>query len=376
MDRREFLVGAGAAGAVAAMPAAAQRRKAAALPASDRGIRIDAQGGVDDWEPAIEGRYVPDPRVVEAIRQGRVHVVSVTHGNVGNGPDRFRDTVETVATTDRLIAAHPSLFAKIESVADIRRARAAGRLGVIYNVQDTTFLEADAKRVDTLAALGVRVMQLTYNKRNLAGDGALERSNAGLSDFGREVIARINAANVLLDLSHGGQRTIAEGIAESKAPPAITHSGCRTLVDLPRNTWDREMRALADKGGVFGVYLMPFLRPKGQAAREDLLRHLDHALKVCGEDHVGIGTDGPIAGIPNDEAARKAQREFYERRAKAGIAAPGEGPDILNMVEGYNDSSRYDRIAADLKARGWSAAQVDKLLGGNWMRLFGEVWKA
>jgi membrane dipeptidase len=371
MHRREFLATAGAAAALAALPAYAQPRRRAS---GSNAIRIDAQGGVDDWGPAFEGRYVPDPKVVEAIRQGRVHVVSVTHGNVGNGPDRFRDTVETVATTDRLIAAHPSLFAKIESVADIRRARAAGRLGVIYNVQDTTFLEADSKRVDTLAALGVRVMQLTYNKRNLAGDGALERSNAGLSDFGREVIARINAARVVLDLSHGGQRTMAEGIAESKAPPAITHSGCRSLVDLPRNTWDREMRALAEKGGVFGVYLMPFLRPKGQAVREDLLRHLDHALRVCGEDHVGIGTDGPIAGIPDDEAARRNQREFYERRAKAGVAAPGEGPDILNMVEGYNDSSRFDRIAADLKARGWKAAQIDKLLGGNWMRLFGEVW--
>jgi membrane dipeptidase len=376
MDRRHFLFGAGAAGAALAIPAAAARKRpAAASAASDRGIRIDAQGGVDDWEPAFEGRYVPDPRVVEAIRQGRIHVVSVTHGNVGNGPDRFRDLVETVATTDRLIAAYPTLFAKIESVADIRRARAAKRLGVICNVQDTTFLEADPRRVEVLSTLGVKVMQLTYNKRNLAGDGALERANAGLSDFGREVIARINSANVLLDLSHGGQRTIAEGIAESKAPPAITHSGCRALVDFPRNTWDSEMRALADKGGVFGVYLMPFLRPKGQAVREDLLRHLDHALKVCGEDHVGIGTDGPVAGVTIDDKARKAQRDFYEARAKAGIAAPGEAADVFNIVEGYNDPARYDRIAEDLKARGWTAAQVDKLLGGNWMRLFGEVWR-
>jgi membrane dipeptidase len=181
---------------------------------------------------------------------------------------------------------------------------------------------------------------------------------------------------VLLDLSHGGQRTIAEGIAASKAPPAISHSGCRALVDFPRNTHAAEMRALADKGGVFGVYLMPFLRPQGQAMREDLLRHLEHAVKVCGEDHVGIGTDGPVAGVTIDDAARKRQREFYEARAKLGIAAQGEAPDVFNIVDGYNDSARYDRVAQDLRARGWRQARIDKVLGNNWVRLFEEVWRA
>ena len=181
---------------------------------------------------------------------------------------------------------------------------------------------------------------------------------------------------MLLDLSHGGQRTIAEGIAASKAPPAISHSGCRALVDFPRNTHDAEMRALADKGGVFGVYLMPFLRPQGQAMREDLLRHLEHAVKVCGEDHVGIGTDGPVAGVTIDDAARKRQREFYEARAKLGIAAQGEAPDVFNIVDGYNDSARYDRVAQDLRARGWRQARIDKVLGNNWVRLFEEVWRA
>ena len=123
------------------------------------------------------------------------------------------------------------------------------------------------------------------------------------------MVARINRNNILLDLSHAGQRTQAEGIAASTAPPAITHSGCRALTDHPRNTYDAEMRALAEKGGVFGIYLMPFIRVRGQPVQEDLLRHLDHAVNVCGEDHVGIGTDNPFLGYEiNDETRRQPPR--------------------------------------------------------------------
>ena len=376
MDRREFLLAAGAAGAALATPLQASTPNPPPRPPKAKSFYIDSLGGLDGFDEPEPGRFVPAAPLLEAIRLRRLDAMITTLGEVGNGPDRFQKAVESIAEWDRLIAAHPGLLAKVDTAADLARARAAGRLGLIYTFQDTTALEGDAARVSTFAALGLRVLQLTYNKRNLAGDGALERSNAGLSDFGREVIARINQEKLLLDLSHAGQRTIAEGIAASKAPPAITHSGCRALVDFPRNTHDAEMRALADKGGVFGVYLMPFLRPKGQATAEDLLRHLDHAVNICGEDHVGIGTDNPLMGYVINDEARKRQRAFFEQRTKLGIAAPGEAPDVFNLVEGYNSADRYDRIAADLRRRGWSSTRIEKVLGNNWARLFREVWKA
>jgi membrane dipeptidase len=132
---------------------------------------------------------------------------------------------------------------------------------------------------------------------------------------------------------------------------------------------------LADKSGVFEVYLMPFLRQSGQARVEDLLRHLDHAVKICGEDHDGIGTDNPLTGYLINDESRKQQREFFEERKKRGIAAPGEAADVFNLVEGYNEVARYDRIAGDLKLRGWSSARINKVVGDNFVRLFGEVWK-
>jgi membrane dipeptidase len=102
----------------------------------------------------------------------------------------------------------------------------------------------------------------------------------------------MNRLHMVLDLSHGSPRTMAEAIAASKAPVAMRHTGCRALVDLPRNTRDNELKALADRGGVAGIYFMPFLRKSGQPHAEDLIHHLEHAVNVCGEDHVGIGTDG------------------------------------------------------------------------------------
>ena len=378
MQRREFLAAAASAGAVLTLPYGGQAQPLDAQRNQQRSsLWVDGQGepsGLDEGGPG--GRVTPTPQLVEAIRQRRLDVLNATVVEPGNGPDRFRLAMESIATYNRTINDNRELFARVESVSDIHAARAAGKLAVIYNFQDTAPLEGDAARVATFAALGVKVMQLTYNKRNLCGDGCLERDNAGLSDLGREVIGKINEARVVLDLSHAGQKTIAEGIAASKAPLAITHSGCRSLVENPRNTFDAEMRALADKGGVFGVYLMPFLTTKGQPQREDLIRHIEHAVNVCGEDHVGIGTDNPLLGFEINDQSRKEQREFYESRAKRGIAAPGEAADVFNMVEGYNDVARFEHLSSDLSRRGWSSSRIGKVLGGNFMRLFGEVWPA
>jgi membrane dipeptidase len=213
-----------------------------------------------------------------------------------------------------------------------------------------------------------------YNRRNLMGDGCLEPNDGGLSTLGRELIGEINKLKILVDLSHAGTRTQAEGIATSKAPVAITHSGCRALVDVPRNTHDRELKALADRGGVVGIYIMPFLRASGQPHAEDVIRHLEHAVNVCGEDHVGLGTDGGISGIKLDEKYAEFQRKFFEERQKAGIAAPGEAADVVTLVPEYNDARRFVTLANDLSDRGWPAKRIEKILGTNFVRLFGEVW--
>ena len=237
-------------------------------------------------------------------------------------------------------------------------------------------LDGDLTRLATFYDLGVRISQPTYNRRNLMGDGCLETADGGLSRLGHDFVAELNRLNMLLDLSHAGPRTIAEGIAASAAPMAITHTGCRALVDVPRNTYDSSLKALADRGGVAGIYFMPFLRSSGQPHAADLIRHLEHAVNVCGEDHVGLGTDGGISRTEIDDAYAKFQRQFFEERAKAGIAAPGEAADVFNLIPEYNDPHRFETLAGDLARRGWKESRIEKILGKNFARLFGEVWRS
>ena len=158
-------------------------------------------------------------------------------------------------------------------------------------------LKGKIDRLRLLNDFGVRVIQLTYNRRSELGDGCLEPENRGLTPFGQTVVERMNQLGMLVDLSHCGRRTTTEAIGASKMPVSITHAGCVTVADTPRNKTDEAMKLLADCGGVIGIYFMPFLRTKGDATATDVIQHLEYALKVCGEDHVGIGTDGSISPV-------------------------------------------------------------------------------
>jgi membrane dipeptidase len=302
-------------------------------------------------------------------------------GLVGNGAHRFDSVLQDIADANGWIQQYPQSFMPVLRASDLAAAKHSGRTGFIYNIQDTSSMEGDISRVTLLKNLGVRIIQLTYNKRNLCGDGCLEPENAGLSDFGHQVVGQINASGILLDLSHGGRRTISEAATASKVPPAVTHTACRNLVDNQRNMYDDQMREIAEKGGVVGIYLIAYLRsgigqPALNARREDLLAHLEHAVNVCGEDHVGIGTDGSVSALVIDESALANQKKRFEERTKQGFATAGEGPEVFNYVQGYNSPRRLFTLAQDLSQRGWSSARIEKIIGGNFARLLTAIWDA
>jgi membrane dipeptidase len=342
----------------------------------DQAVVIDALGGLGEFNPDAPDDAPLSARGLTDARESGVTVVNFTINEVGNGPNKFMTAVKNIAGLEHELLLHPDALMKILRGPDIHVAKASKRLGIVYGCQDTSMLEADLKNLSVFADLGVRIVQPTYNVRNLMGDGCIEKADGGLSKMGYDFIAEMNRLKLLLDLSHAGPRTIAEGIAASKAPMAITHTACRALVDLPRNTGDSELRALADRGGVVGIYFMPFLRESGQPHAEDLIRHIEHAANVCGEDHVGLGTDGSISGVPLSDAYRAYFRKDVEARKKAGYGAPGESADVLTIVPEYNEPARFARLANDLANRGWSNARIDKLLGANFARLFAEVWDA
>ncbi len=341
----------------------------------DRVIVIDGLGAPDD--PVPDGNpdnFVFSPRAIAQIRASGTTAWQVTVGDVGNDATNWEASLSNIAFWDRLIAANPGVLVAGRSAADIGAAKAAGKAAIVFGTQDTAMAGTNLDRLDTLQGLGVRVVQLTYNNRNLSGDGALEPANAGLSKLGRKTIERIEKNRQLLDLSHGGQRTIAEAIAAAKRPLTISHTGCRSLNDNPRNVWDAELKALADKGGVVGIYWMPFLVPNGKPMAADLVRHMTHAVDVCGEDHVAIGTDGILSKTVIDDKARAAQKKAFEDRSGKGIAAPGEGPDVFTIIPDLDSPLRFRLLSDALAKAGWTEARIDKVLGGNLLRLYGEVW--
>lgn len=370
---RRALIQQSAAVAALTFAGRAARARSATSGWYDKAIIIDGLSSLGDpYSPEAQTRL--SDRVKQELRQTGLTAINATVGAVGNSPSAYEEMTEGIKTHDSVVLANPDFLLVVRSAADIRAAKASGRLGLIYGTQDTAMIGTALDRVAELKTRGVRIMQLTYNLRNLSGDGALEPGNAGLSRLGRATIERIEGEKLLLDLSHGGQRTIAEAIAAAKRPLSINHTGCRDLFDHPRNVFDAELKALADKGGVAGIYFMPFLARGSKPTGEDLIRHVEHAAKVCGEDHVSIGTDGNPLPIPINEETWKRAREAHEFRSKNGFAAPGEGPDVLTIVHDYNSLDRFQRLSAALAKRGWTTAQLEKLFGGNLMRLYAEAW--
>ena len=371
--RRDLLTQAAGLGALAAAGAA----RAAPTTFSDASFRgaivIDGMGSIDDPDGA-EDTTVLTPRGVAALRQSGLTAVSLTVNVVGNQNDVWEKTIANIAQVDQLAADNPDILVKAQTSGDVRRAKRDGKIALLCNVQDTSLVGADLNRLTLLKGLGVRIVQLTYNLRNLSGDGSLEPANAGLSKLGRATIARIEKERMLVDFSHGGQRTIAEGLAATTRPPIISHTGCRSLHDNPRNVWDAEMKLCADKGGVVGIYWMPFLVPNSKPTSADLIRHMQHVFNLCGEDHVSIGTDGVVNKTVLDDKARAAQKTFYNDRTAQGIAAPGEGPEIFNIVADWDDNLRFRHLADGLSKAGWTTGQIEKALGGNLMRVYAETF--
>lgn len=370
IDRRAMIAGAAGLAAASLLPAPTL---AAAAPDSRKWIFVNALGGLAD--PNVRDAVDPfSPRVLAEAQVSGISAINCTLGYVAGPAEPFEKSVADVAEMDMLLRRYPRDLAKILSVADIRRAKAEKKIGIIYGFQNGAMMGKDASRVDIFANMGVRIFQLTYNPANQIGDGSMAPENRGLSPFGREVIERLNAQHMIVDLSHSGEKTCLEAARASKAPISINHTGCRAVADLPRNKTDAELRLVAEKGGFIGIYFMPFLNISGHARAGDVVRHIDHAVHICGEDHVGIGTDGTVSQIDDLRAYEAVlAKEIADRRA-AGISASGERPDTYPFVVDLRGPEQFRKLIGLLAARGYSSRRIEKIMGLNFLRHAESVW--
>ncbi|HSL21983.1 MAG TPA: membrane dipeptidase [Vicinamibacterales bacterium] len=319
----------------------------------DHSLVVDALSVDDTWDDAVWG----------AFQRSGVTAIQTSLNN-RNLALAVRDLAEWQERFDRF----PDRLVKVLTGRELADAKRTKRLAVMLGFQNATMLEGQLANLDVLHRLGTRCIQLTYNSRNLLGDGCTERTNAGLSDFGVAVVERMNALGMIVDLSHCGEQTSRDGILVSKRPPAFTHTMCKAIYDHVRAKPDDLIRALAEKGGVIGMATLGyFIGPTAETTFDDYLRHVDHAVKVAGIDHVGLASDYSIRGIE----ATATRETWYEPRLK--IFKPSYRVRWPPWIKELDPPERFRNIADGLARRGYAPAQIEKILGGNWARYFQEV---
>jgi membrane dipeptidase len=356
----------GSAGALSLLPAAClTRRSVAAL--FQTAIVIDGNlvAPIDTEQKLLSSD-------ADQIRRSGLTALKMT---LGGGDGTHADAAEYIAAMDRTIALNPDLFRKIASTADIIEARRTGQVGIIYSFEAASMHDGRLDSIDEFRASGVLVMGLGYNLLSPFASGVLARESTGLTPLGHEAVERMNRLGVTVDISHSDEASSLAAMKASRKPVLITHAGCAAVQAHPRNKSDAQLRALAKSGGVVGIYELSYLNTSSpQPTLEDYMAHLTHALGVCGEDHVGIGSDAIMTAFEVTPDSIKAWNEDIARRKAAGIGAPGEGP--LPFVVGLNRSDRSRVIAETMDARGFSIGVIEKVLGRNFLRVFDETWRA
>jgi membrane dipeptidase len=391
LDRREFVAltfGAAAVGVVSASAATAGAVSNAAPGAWHDALIINALGDIEDPNPPAGAKNPPgqtqavqgvqplslNERAINDAFASGLTAINVTLGYVSGNMEPFEYTISEIGQWDALLRAHSSRLLKVHTASDILLARGEHKIGVIYGFQNAVMVGTNPERVDIFANLGVRVIQLTYNPANALGDGSMAPENRGLTPFGHAVVERLNANRIMVDLSHSGQKTCLDAARASKQPISINHTGCRALNDVPRNKTDEELRLVATKGGFVGIHFMPFLNPSSHATADDVVAHIEHAVNVCGEDHVGIGTDGPVTAIDDLEAYKSHLAAEIAARRAAGISATGERPDSFPFVVDLRGVGQFRELADRLQRRGYSTGRIEKILGRNFLSYAQEVW--
>jgi len=364
MDRRAFLNVAAASAVTAGLSPeaalAASRAQPGTQPAPNpRALIMDAMG---------ELRPIYEPSLVRQMLASGTDAMTVTLCDPKPvGAEALEFAVDGLMEYDRYLAEHPELFVKATSVAHVDEARRSGRMAVFYLYQNSIQFAEDLDRVEMFYKLGLTSCQITYNERNFAGVGCRQEGDeGGLTDFGRELIDRMNALGMLVDLAHANERTMADTIAHSRMPVINSHTGCDAVHAHERNMSDVNMRAAAERGGVIGIcQLRPFLTEKKSDNLHAYFDHIDHAVNVCGVEGVCIGSD-------RDHRVIEMTPE-YEAELRAEEGSQVTSSELPYYIDELNGPSRMTVVWDGIVARGYSEDDVERIMGLNQYRLYRDV---
>jgi len=309
----------------------------------------------------LNASYFKDETVLENLHRGGVTAVNATIAAWHN----YDETMKMLDDIHALIDTCSNYVMQVTTAADIETAKTSQKVGMILGFQDTAPMEDNLSYLERYHQAGVRIIQLTYNIKNLVGCGCLEATDSGLTGFGREAIAEMNRLGILIDLSHCGPRTTLEGIDASAKPVAITHTDPAARCVAPRNKSDEILLTLKEKQGVVGAMAMPLtLTGKPKATLADYLDAIDYFVELLGHDHVGIGPDF-MEKMPME--IKKQVLKDIPLKSLFTILR-------VRPLKNLESVTKCGNITAGLLDRDYSEQQVKKIMGLNWLRLYKQVW--
>ena len=324
----------------------------------DEAIVIDGLS-ISNWE---------SDAVFRRLRTGNITAINATVATWEN----FLQTMAHLSAWMRRFCERDDIL-QVKETADIYAAKEQGKTGIILSFQNASPIENELDRLGLFLALGVRVIQLTYHETNLLGSGCWERTDGGLSNFGVDAVREMNRLGIVIDLSHVGPKTTMDAIEMSEQPVAITHANARSFCGHPRNKEEDALKLLAEKGGVVGATSFANFLPRGfDSTVEDFVDAIDDMVDRVGIDHVAIGTDST-----HDQPLEFWHYIGSQQGTKfPSTFADGSVPytELSFQPKGIDSPAEFPNLAEALVNRGYSAEDITRLLGGNWMNLFERVW--
>ena len=286
---------------------------------------------------------------------------SVVSVNVGYAPHDYGFVLRLLEAFGQGVVADGRLLLA-SSINEIATARDRGRVAVVFDLEDSGPLDGRLERVQELYDLGVRTMLPTYNRRNAAGSGCLDTTDEGLTEYGRALVREMNTVGMVVDGSHCSVQTGLDLCETSTQPVVYSHSCMRGLWDHPRNITDDQARACAETGGVIGITGVGIFLGPNHASIDAMIDHVDYAVELVGPEHVGLSTDFVFDDHGLDIGPDDAYLfdESYARWDEVDDLPP----------------ERLLEVGDRLRERGYPDRAVAAILGGNFLRVAGQLWRA
>ncbi len=304
------------------------------------------------------------PKIFQQMQEGGVSAVHVTIAY----HEQFRETVSNIEQWNRYFEAHSDLIFQGFTGDDVRRARREGRTAIYFGFQNPSPMEDDLGLIEVLHRLGGRFMQLSYNNQSLLATGCYEAEDPGITRFGREAIAEMNRVGMVIDMSHSAERSTLEAIEISSRPITITHANPHEWHPALRNKSHEVLNALTQAGGMFGFSLYPHhLKDGSHCTRESFCQAIADAAAKYGARSIGIGSD--LCQDQPDSVVTWMRNGKWTRNMDFGegsASAPGFPP----QPNWFEDNRDLPNIAEGLSQVGFSQAEIDGIMGENWLRFY------